>query len=57
MKIENYQFGRITIEGRTYTSDVIISPDGVNNSWWRETGHEVSINDLGPILEADPEVW
>jgi len=56
MKIENYQFGRITIDGRTYTSDVIISPDEVNASWWRETGHKVSINDLGPILEADPDV-
>ena len=56
MEIDNYQFGRITIDGKTYTSDVIISSDGVNSSWWRETGHEVSINDLGPILETDPEV-
>ncbi len=56
MKIQEYEFGRITVAGKTYTNDVIVSPDGLNSSWWRETGHKVSINDLGPILEADPEV-
>ncbi len=56
MEIEHYQFGRITVDGKTYTSDVIISPDGVNGSWWREKGHEVAINDLGPILEDGPEI-
>jgi len=56
VKIEDYQFGRITVEGHTYTSDVIISPEGVNDSWWREQGHEVCPADLEPIWEAKPEI-
>lgn len=35
MAIEDYEFGRITIDGATYTSDVIIRPEGVDDSWWR----------------------
>lgn len=55
MKIEDYHFGSITVDGESYTSDVIISPEGVNASWWRERGHEVSCKDLEPVLEAQPD--
>ena len=56
MKIEDYQFGRITVDGESYTSDVIISPDGVDASWRREEGHKVSRADLAPVLAAEPDV-
>ena len=56
MKIDDYRFGSIRVEGHTYASDVIISPDGVNDSWWRERGHEVCPADLEPIWEAKPEI-
>ena len=39
MKIDFYTFGRIVINGKTYTSDVIIYPGRVNAAWWRKEGH------------------
>lgn len=56
MKIEHYFFGKITIEGKIYTSDVIIYPEKVNASWWRKQGHNLEIDDLVDILSAEPEV-
>ncbi|WP_333653845.1 Mth938-like domain-containing protein [Dissulfurispira sp.] len=56
MKIQHYSFGRITIDGKTYTSDVIIYPDRVNSSWWRKEGHFLQMDDLREVLDARPEV-
>lgn len=56
MKIEHYSFGRITIDGKNYTSDVVIYSDRVDSSWWRKEGHRLQIEDLKDIIEAEPEV-
>lgn len=56
MKIQHYSFGKITISGKTYTSDVIIYPDGVNSSWWRKDGHFLQIDDIKEVIDAQPEV-
>ena len=45
MKIDSYSFGRIVINGKTYTSDVIIFPDKVDASWWRKEGHLLQLAD------------
>ncbi len=54
--IEEYEFGRIVVKGRHYTSDIIVHPDGVEEGWWREKGHRVSVKDLDKILQLNPEV-
>ncbi len=56
MKIEHYSFGRITIDGKTYTSDVIIYPERVNSSWWRKAGHNLEVDDLSEVINAQPQV-
>lgn len=56
MKIEHYQFGKLTIDGQSYSSDVIIWPEGVDDSWWRVEGHSLCEKDLNPVFEKDPEV-
>ena len=56
MKIEHYSFGTITINGKTYTSDVIIYPGRVDSSWWRKEGHKLQIVDLNDVINAKPEV-
>jgi hypothetical protein len=56
MKIEHYSFGKIKINGRTYTSDVIIFPNRVNPSWWRLEGHLLQIPDLKEIMAERPSV-
>ncbi len=56
MKIEHYSFGKITIDGETYTSDVIIYPERVDSLWWRKEGHTLHIEDLQDVLNANPAV-
>jgi hypothetical protein len=53
--ISHYSFGSITIDGKNYTHDVIVSGSKVK-SWRRATSHEVNINDLDPILEEKPKL-
>jgi hypothetical protein len=54
--IESYEFGRIVVEGKKYTTDVIIYPDHVEDNWWREEGHSLSPVDLWAAVQAKPEV-
>jgi len=54
--IDDYRFGRIVIDGRAYTSDLILLPHRVVENWWREEGHLLHAADLGPVLELQPEV-
>ena len=49
--IEAYDFGRIVIDGVTYTSDVIIMGKKVEADWWREQGHALEVADISPPLE------
>lgn len=56
MHIDAYQFGRIVIDGKEYTQDVIIHPDRVQASWWRRQGHFLHMEDLQPLLENPPAV-
>lgn len=56
MRIDQYSFGKIVIDGRTYTSDVIIYPDRVVSNWWRKQGHELSIEDIDEVIREKPEI-
>lgn len=52
MKITDYSFGHITIDGKTYAKDVIIYPDHVHSPWWRKEGHLLQTEDLSDIVKA-----
>ena len=54
--IDSYHFGQIVINGKNYTSDVIVSPDSVKDNWWRKKGHELSLEDITGALAEKPEV-
>lgn len=54
--IDAYSFGRIDIDGRTYTADVIILPGQVQADWWRDQGHVLKPADLSAVLEARPQI-
>ena len=56
MNITSYRFGHIEIDGRDYDSDVIITPEGVQDGWWRKEGHNLVIEDLDTVIEANPDV-
>lgn len=55
--IEKSAFGSIQIDGRTYTTDVLVYPDGrVSDNWWRRHGHRLALEDLEALLAAEPDV-
>ena len=54
--IDSYQFGEIVINGRQYSSDVIIFPDSVRNNWWRKISHQLCLDDIAEVLTENPEV-
>jgi hypothetical protein len=54
--IESYEFGEMIIDGRRYTSDLIVYPNRVDDSWWRKTSHELGVEDLvGDIMKEKPD--
>lgn len=56
MHIDDYAFGRIVVDGREETRDVILTPDGIHPNWWRDEGHALSLDDLEIVVESAPEV-
>ena len=57
MKIEKCSFGSITIDDRTYQSDLIIYPDGtIQDAWWRKKSHLLSEDDIESLIEKEPEI-
>jgi hypothetical protein len=48
--IEAYSFGLITIKGTTCSTDLIIYPDKIDDSWWIKSGHVLQIGDIGKII-------
>lgn len=49
--IDSYSFGRISVNGKEYGSDVIIFQDHVEDGWWRKEGHRLHIEDVEHILQ------
>lgn len=54
--IDDYSFGRMNINDRDYTADILIINGRVVDSWWRKAGHRVELDDIEEILAARPEV-
>ncbi len=54
--IESYSFGRIVVDGKEYTTDLIIFPDRVKDKWWRKEGHRLHIEDIEEVAEERPDV-
>jgi hypothetical protein len=54
-EIGGYRFGRVTIDGREETRDVIVLPERVVRGWWRKEGHGLVLEDLGEVLDELPE--
>jgi len=54
MHIDSYQFGKIVVDGTSYSSDCVILGDAVQANWWRKQGHLLAVEDLQPVLAAKP---
>lgn len=55
MRIDRYDFGELVVDGREIRTDVLLTPDGVQEHWWRSEGHMLRLEDLGGVLDRHPE--
>jgi hypothetical protein len=53
-RIAGYRFGRVTVDGREITCDVIVLPGRVVENWWRREGHEPAWVDLEDVVDELP---
>jgi len=57
MRIDTLAFGSIVIDGREYTSDLTIYPDGrIVPYWRRKRGHRLSSDDINSLIVSQPEI-
>lgn len=56
-KIDAYEFGRMTIDRRTCTSDLVILPSGsVRDHWIRKSGHLLIRTDIQALIDTAPDL-
>src|SRR4051794_41152540 len=53
-RLEDYSFGRLTVDGQEHTRDLIVLPDRVISGWWRREGHSLAMEDLDEVLDELP---
>ena len=56
VKINEYEFGMIRINGEKYSNDVIVFPDHVDGNWWRKKGHSIRIDDIKNVIKYNPDI-
>ena len=54
--IDAYRFGQIVVNGKRYTSDVIVFPDKVRSDWYRKSSHQLCLNDIADAVAEKPDV-
>jgi len=55
MVVEYYGFGRIRVNGKDFSRDVIVYGNTVKE-WWRKEGHRVCFKDIEEIVKLKPEI-
>lgn len=56
LRIDEYSFGRMTIGGKEFTSDLLVHQDGrIQDRWWRAQGHRLLPGDIAMVLDAGTE--
>ncbi len=55
-EIEHYSFGKMIVDGQTYTNDLILYPHSIQDSWYRKKGHSLSLKDIPQVIEEKPDV-
>ena len=54
--ITDFSFGKIVVNGKTYSDDIKIVRGQVIADWWRKSGHRVDVEDIADILESGPDI-
>jgi hypothetical protein len=54
-RLEDYSFGRLTVDGTEQRRDLIVLPERVVTDWWRQDAHGLIVDDLRDVLDELPE--
>jgi len=54
--IQEYRFGSIIIDGKTYNYDVEVRWTGEILSWWRQESHIIDVGDVERAVGQKPEI-
>ena len=57
MEIEQYAFGKIVVDGKTYTDDIKIIGERIVPHWYRFSGHRVEAADVDDVLAVKPDIF
>jgi hypothetical protein len=59
-KVDSFNFGTIVVEGKKYSHDILLFPDGVVNErrsgFWKFGSHAIQRNEIERLITANPEV-
>ena len=55
-EIEFYSFGKMIVDGSTYTNDLILYPETIQDSWRRREGHSLTVEDIPDVVKEKPDV-
>ncbi len=53
--IEEYKFGSITIDGKTYDYDIEVRWTGEILKWWRKESHIIDFGDIQRAIDQNPD--
>jgi hypothetical protein len=56
VKLSGYHHGHIEVDGVEERRDLIIVGETVHRDWWRQKGHLLRLDDLGPVLDDPPDI-
>ena len=56
MRITDYRFGHIEVDGVKYSADLILLPDRIVEGWRRQKGHSLAPDDLKEVVSAQPNI-
>ncbi len=56
MHIDEYEHGRMVIDGRVERRDLILLDGTLHPDWWRARGHHLVLEDLETVLADPPAV-
>ena len=54
MRIDDFHFGKISVDGTPYTRDLIVLPSRIIPNWWRKEGHSLLPEDITEIIAEHP---
>jgi hypothetical protein len=56
VRIDSYRFGEMTVDGKCYHHDLIVTEQAVFDSWWRKEGHALCLEDIKWLLDEPPDL-